>query len=156
MGYRWASPCITFALILIGWSVRIWVRQSINFPIVRSIYFPILECLWSGFCCGQERTFSSIFGIIHHAFENCKLSVSLPDQRATTAAMPLTIVVLSARTLIPTRNAMPHICEWLLGVPVVVVLISRTINNTYAVTRQYQFFKVSWINRVIFEGPLAS
>ena len=56
-------------------SVQLPIRPSNSFPIARSVYFPIIRCLWPGFCFGQYRTFSYSLGITHHVLVHCKLSV---------------------------------------------------------------------------------
>ena len=58
----------------LGEGVRLSIRPSISFPVARSFYFPIIRCLWPGFCL-DNLMFSCSLGITHHSLILCNLSV---------------------------------------------------------------------------------
>ena len=55
------------------------------------IIFPLIRCLWSGFCFGQYLMFLCSLAITHHALVHCKLSVPY-TRPARTTAMPCSSV----------------------------------------------------------------
>ena len=95
-------------LCWLGQGVRPSIRTSISFPIARSIfYFPIIRCLWPGFCLGQYLMFSCSLGITHHALVHCKLSV--PQPRPECNDSDVLRQRLSCRIYLKPRSGVNHV-----------------------------------------------
>ena len=64
---------------------RLPIRPSIVFPIARSVYFPVIRCLWPGFCFEQNLYFYAAWGLLTMRWfiVNCRFHD--PGQRAATA-----------------------------------------------------------------------
>ena len=102
-----SKGCITIDLTLIMLRCSASNPTIDKLPVARSVYFPMIRCLWPGFCFGQYLMFSCTLGITHHALVHCKLSISQP--RPVCNDSDALQQRLSWRTYLKPRSGVNHV-----------------------------------------------